>query len=142
MEFTAIALAIMAAFTGAAFSLYYVEHPARRDMLDGDMLAQWQRSCPRAIRVLAPLAGGGFFFGVLALFWSGGALNLTGALFSIAIWVVTHKWIRPMDRTLMAANPDTADATARALLEKWNLLHGLLACLGFLAVLCFFAAIR
>jgi asparagine N-glycosylation enzyme membrane subunit Stt3 len=142
MEFTALALAVMAAFTGAACYLYFVEHPARRDMLDGDMLAQWQRSCPRAIRVLAPLALAGFFFGLLALFWSGGALNLTGALFAASIGVVTYKWITPLDKTLMTTPTETADAATRALMEKWNLLHGLLACLGFLAVLCFFAAIR
>lgn len=142
MEFTALALAVMAAFTGAACYLFYVEHPARRDFLDGDMLAQWQRSCPRAIRVLAPLALAGFFFGLLALFWSGGALNLTGALFAASIGVVTYKWIKPLDKTLLATAPEAADATTRALLEKWNLLHGLLACLGLLAVVCFFAASR
>ncbi|WP_300154669.1 DUF1772 domain-containing protein [Solidesulfovibrio sp.] len=142
MEFTAIALAVMAAFTGAAFYINFVEHPARRDFLDGDMLVQWQRSYPRALRMQASLAMAGFFFGLLALLWSGGALNLTGALFSIANWVVTYKWIMPLNRTLMATDPDAADAATRALLEKWNLLHGVRTGLGFLAVLCFFAAIR
>ncbi|WP_428565898.1 MAG: DUF1772 domain-containing protein [Solidesulfovibrio sp. DCME] len=142
MEFTALALAVMAAFTGAAFYINFVEHPARRDFLDGDMLTQWQRSYPRALKMQASLAMAGFFFGLLALFWSGGALNLTGALFSIANWVVTYKWIMPINKALMTTAPEAADAGTRALLEKWNMLHGLRTGLGFLAVACFFAALH
>lgn len=141
MEFTAIALAVMAAFTGAALYVNLVEHPARRALLDGDMLTEWQQSYPRAYRMQATLAMAGFFFGLLALFWAGGALNLTGALFSIANWVVTFKWIMPVNRVLMTTDPDTADAATRALLEKWNMLHAVRTGLGFLAVVCFFAAL-
>lgn len=142
MEFSALALAVMAAFTGVALYLNGVEQPARRDLLDGDMLADWQRGFPRTQRLLAGLSLAGFFFGLLALLWSGGALNLTGALFSIAIWVVTAKWLKPVADTLQKTTPEAADAATRALLEKWNLLHGLRSGLGFLAALCFFAAIR
>ena len=141
MEFGAIALAIMAAFTGAALYINLVEHPARRVLLDGEMLAQWQASYPRAWRLQASLAIGGFFFGLLAAYWAGKALYVTGALFSIANWVVTYRFIMPVNRTLMAANPDTADAASRALLEKWNLLHASRTALGFLAVVCFFLAL-
>ncbi len=141
MEFTALALAVMAAFTGAALYINLVEHPARRDFLDAEMLAQWQRSYPRAKQMQASLAMAGFFFGILALLWSGGALNLTGALFSIGNWIVTYKWIMPVNRTLMDTDPEAADAATRALLEKWNMLHGIRTGLGFLAALCFFAAL-
>lgn len=140
MEFGAIALAIMAAFTGAALYINLVEHPARRVLLDGEMLAQWQASYPRALRMQATLAVGGFFFGLLAAYWAGKALYVTGALFAIANWVVTYRFIMPLNRRLMAADPDTADATTRALLEKWNLLHASRTGLGFLAVVCFFLA--
>jgi len=141
MEFGAIALAVMAAFTGAALYINLVEHPARRDLLDGGMLAQWQRSYPRAARMQATLAMAGFFFGMVGLLWTGRGLYLTGALFSIANWVVTFKWIMPVNRTLLAADPDTADAATRALLEKWNMLHAVRTGLGFLAVASFFAAL-
>ncbi len=141
MEFTALALAVMAAFTGVALYINLVEHPARRALLDGEMLAQWRESYPRAFRMQATLAMAGFLFGLMALFWAGGALNLTGALFSIANWVVTYKWIMPVNRTLQATDPDVADAATRALLEKWNMLHGIRTCLGALAVVCFFAAL-
>lgn len=141
MEFGAIALAIMAAFTGAALYINLVEHPARRVLLDGEMLAQWQASYPRALRLQASLALGGFFFGLLAAYWAGKALYITGALFSIANWAVTYRYIMPVNRLLVAADPDTADAATRALLEKWNLLHASRTALGFLAVVCFFLAL-
>ena len=141
MEFGAIALALMAAFTGAALYINLVEHPARRGLLDGEMLAQWQASYPRASRMQASLAMGGFFFGLLAAYWAGKALFVTGALFSIANWVVTYRFIMPVNRQLTAADPDTADAGIRALLEKWNLLHAARTGLGFLAVVCFFLAL-
>ncbi|EKO37367.1 MAG: hypothetical protein B193_3961 [Solidesulfovibrio magneticus str. Maddingley MBC34] len=141
MEFGAIALALMAAFTGAALYINLVEHPARRGLLDGEMLAQWQASYPRASRMQASLAMGGFFFGLLAAYWAGKALFVTGALFAIANWVVTYRFIMPVNRQLTAADPDTADAAVRALLEKWNLLHAIRTGLGLLAVICFFAAL-
>jgi len=141
MEFGAIALAIMAAFTGAALYINLVEHPARRALLDGEMLVHWQASYPRARRMQASLALAGFFFGLLAAYWAGKALYVTGALFAIANWVVTYRWILPLNNRLMTADPDKADADTRALLEKWNLLHASRSALGFLAVVCFFLAI-
>ena len=141
MEFGAIALAIMAAFTGAALYINLVEHPARRVLLDGEMLAQWQASYPRARWMQPSLAVGGFFFGLLAAYWAGKALYITGALFSIANWVVTYRFIMPLNHKLLAADPGTADAAIRALLEKWNLLHASRTGLGFLAVVCFFLAL-
>lgn len=141
MEFGAIALAVMAAFTGVALYINIVEHPARRAFLDSDMLAQWQRSYPRARRMQASLALAGCFFGLVGLLWTGKGLYLTGAIFSIANWVVTYKWIMPVNSTLMATNSDAANAEARALLEKWNLLHTIRTGLGFLAMLSFFAAL-
>jgi len=141
VEFGAIALAIMAAFTGAALYINIVEHPARRVFLDADMLAQWQRSYPRARRMQASLVMAGFFFGMVGLLWTGKGLYLTGSLFTCAIWVVTRKWIMPLNNTLMAMNADDANADTRALLEKWNILHVVRAGLGILAVLSFFAAL-
>jgi hypothetical protein len=141
MEFGALALAVMAAFTGVALYINLVEYPARRELLDGEMLTQWKASYKRALTMQASLAMAGFFFGVLALVWAGKALYLTGALFSIANWVVTFKWIMPVNRVLLATDPDTADAGTRALLEKWNLLHAMRSALGLLAVICFFAAL-
>lgn len=141
MEFTAMALAAMAAFTGVALYINLVEHPARRALIGGEMLAQWQLSYPRAKWMQATLALAGFFFGLLALFWAGGALNLTGALFSIANWVFTYKFVMPVNRVLEDTDPDAADDETLVLLEKWNMLHGVRTGLGFAAVVCFFAAL-
>jgi hypothetical protein len=141
MEFTAIALAVMAAFTGVALYINLVEHPARRALLGGEGLAQWQQSYPRARWLQATLAMAGFFFGILALFWAGGALNLTGALFSIANWVFTYKFVMPVNRVLLDTDPDAADDATLVLLEKWNMLHGVRTGLGFAAVVSFFAAL-
>ena len=141
MEFGAIALAVMAAFTGIILYGVYVEQPSRRDFLDADLLAHWRRGFPRGKKVLAALSLAGCFFGLVGLLWAKKGLYLTGSLFSIADWVLASKWITPVTDKLMATNPDTADAGSRALLEKWNMLQSLRAGLGFLAALSFFAAL-
>ena len=141
MEFGAIALAVMAAFVGVGLYGALVELPASRELLDGDMLLSWRRVQPRRARMLFSLAMAGCFFGLVGLLWTGRALYLTGALFSVATWVMTRKWIAPVERDLSAVAPDTADAAVRARLEKWNMLYAVRAGIGFLAAVSFFAAL-
>ncbi|MHC1711981.1 MAG: DUF1772 domain-containing protein [Solidesulfovibrio sp.] len=141
MELGKLALVVMAAFTGVALYINLVEHPARRFLLDGDMLLQWKNSYKRAVFMQASLAMAGAILGLIAAFGSGPALFLTGALFSISNWVVTFRWIMPVNRALLAVNPDAADAGTRLLLEKWNMLHASRTGLGLLAVICFFVAL-
>jgi uncharacterized membrane protein len=141
MELGKLALVVMAAFTGVALYINLVEHPARRFLLDGDMLLQWKNSYKRAVFMQASLAMAGAILGLIAAFGSGPALFLTGALFSISIWGVTFRWIMPVNRALLAVNPDAADAGTRLLLEKWNMLHAIRTGLGLLAVICFFVAL-
>ncbi len=141
MEFAVIALALMAAFTGVALYVHLVEHPARRALLDGEMLARWQAVQPRAGRMRTILVLAGAAFGLLAAVWAARALYLTGALLALAVWAVGLRVTGPVERELAGARPETADAATRALLEKWNLLEAMRTGLGFLAVCCFFAAL-
>ena len=56
-----IALICAALFTGAAGYINLVEHPARLELEDGPLLAQWQPSYSRALPIQSGLAivGGG-----------------------------------------------------------------------------------
>ena len=141
MELAVLALAVMAALTGAGAYGYFVEHPARRDLLDGPMLLLWKQSAERAGRLQQALTLAGAFLGFLAAVWGVRAIFFTGALLAIAIKVVNYRYVAPVTRTLMDADPDTADAETRALLEKWVLLQAGLAGLALLSVFAFIAGL-
>lgn len=141
MELAVLALAVMAALTGAGAYGCYVEHPARRELLDGPMLQLWKAGIDRSGRLQKILALAGAFLGVLAAVWGVKALFLTGALFSIAVKVVDSRYVGPVTRTLMETDPDAADAATRALLEKWVLLQAGLTGIAFLAACSFIAGL-
>jgi len=141
MEFGVIALAIMAAFAGLTLSIVWIVHPASRELLDGDMVAQWKRQDLRTRRLQALLPLTAAFFGVLAAMWAGRALSLTGALFALCIWVVSFRWGRPLLRKLGEVDPETADAGTRLLLEKWQMHQLMLLGLAVLSILSFFASL-
>ncbi len=141
MDYGKLALVVMAAFTGAALYINMAEHPARRALPEGAMLVQWKHSYKRAVVMQAGLALIGAILGVVAYFHAKNALFITGAIFALANWVVTFKWIMPVNRRLLAVATDMADADTRRLLDAWNRLHAGRTLLGLLATACFFMAL-
>lgn len=132
-----LSMLIATLFTGAALYITLVEHPARLQLEDGPLLAQWQPSYSRALPIQASLAFLGAAMGVLAWFQSGQWQALAGALFMLANWPLTMILIMPINRRLLAMPLAEAGTDSRALLLKWGKLHDMRSALGSVAVLLF-----
>jgi hypothetical protein len=137
-----LALLIAALFTGAAVYVSWAEQPARLQLDDRALLAQWKPSYKRGFAMQAPLAIVGFLLGLLAWWQSGEWLWIVGALLIIANWPYTLLAIMPTNNRLMALDPKDGGPTSRALVEKWGWLHGGRSALGGLATLAFLIALH
>ena len=137
-----LALMIAALFTGAAFYVSFAEQPARLQLDDRGLLAQWKPAYKRGFAMQAPLAIIGFVLGVLAWRLTGKLGFLIGATLLLTNWPWTMFGIMPTNKALMATEPDDAGPRSRALIVKWNRLHSVRTALGCLATLSFLLALR
>jgi hypothetical protein len=135
------ALAVAALFTGAAFYVNFAEQPARLELKDRPLLAEWQKSYPLGFAMQGPLALIGFILGAVAWWQTGKPAFLAGALLILANWPYTLIAIMPTNKVLMAIDLDKAGAKTRALIVKWNRLHAVRTALGALAVISFLFAL-
>jgi Domain of unknown function (DUF1772) len=134
------ALAVAAAFFGAAFYVNFVEQPARLVLDDRSLLAEWKPSYKRGLAMQAPLATIGFVLGIVACWQTGQWLWLLGSLVLITNLPYTVIGIMPTNNKLMALDPVNADPNSRKLIEKWATLHAVRTILGFAATLIFLCA--
>lgn len=136
-----LALVTAAFFTGAAFYVSFVEHPARLRLNDHALLAQWKPAYKRGFAMQAPLAVVGFVLGVVAWRLTGGVFFLIGGALLLANWPWTIFGIMSTNRILMATDLEAASSQTRALIVKWNRLHSVRTVLGCLAILAFLVAL-
>jgi hypothetical protein len=66
---------------------------------------------------------------------------VVGALLILAPWPYTLLVIAPTNNALTARSVESADATTRALLEKWGRLHAVRSLLGAAAMLAYLLAL-
>jgi hypothetical protein len=132
-----LSLLSAALFTGAAFYINFAEQPARLALDDRALLQQWKPAYKRGYAMQATLAVVGFVLGALAWWLTGGGAFLAGAGLMILNWPWTMVAIMPTNNTLMATDPAAAGPQTRALITKWNRLHGVRTGLGTLACLAF-----
>src|ERR1700740_2056861 len=140
MVFGLLALIASAIFAGAAFYVNFAEQPARLVLDDRALLAEWKPSYKRGAAMQAPLALAGFAFGQAAWWQPRDFLFLAGGIAMLANWPWTILVIYPVNKILMATEPEQAGAQTRAFISKWGRLHAVRTALGFVAVIAFFVA--
>jgi hypothetical protein len=128
-----LALLTAAVFSGAALYVSLVEQPARLELDDRSLLAEWKPAYRRGTAMQAPLAVLGFLLGLAAWWQEGGLGWLLGALLMIANWPVTFLAIMPVNKVLMAAEPSAAGPESRAMIERWGARHAARTALGLAA---------
>ena len=130
-----IALILASAFCSAAVYINIAEHPARMLLDDANALAQWGPSYDRAFNYQGGLAvlssAAGFTQGWMSgdWYWAGGALLM------LSNWPYTLAVILPLNHKLKAKAGGAAGHESRAMLARWNRLHGIRSAISALAVL-------
>jgi hypothetical protein len=114
-----LALTIAAVFTGAAIYSNIAEHPARLQLDDRSLLAEWKPSYKRGYVMQASLAIVGGLFGLAAYFIASDWRWVFGTVVRLANWPYTIFVIMPINRRLMDTAPEAATAEARRMLERW-----------------------
>jgi Domain of unknown function (DUF1772) len=136
-----VALIVAAVFSGAAIYINFAEQPARLQLDDHGLLAQWKTSYRRGFLMQAPLAIIGGLLGFAAWWTTGRLAFAVGGLFMIANMPWTVLGVMPTNKVLMQTDLASADPKTRALIVKWNALHGVRSALGVLATLSFLIAV-
>ncbi len=117
-----IAIALAAAFTGAALYVNLVEQPARLTLDDAAMLNEWTPSDRRGVALMAGLALLSAVFGLVAYFDSQDARWAIGALLIILSWPYTFFAMAPVNNQILTLAPRDIGA-ARVLVRQWGLLE-------------------
>jgi hypothetical protein len=137
-----LALTTAALFTGAAIYINIAEQPARLQLDDRSLLAEWKPAYKRGYIMQASLAIVGGIFGLVAFLSTLDWRWLLGALVLLANWPFTIFVIMPTNRRLINTPPEAATAETRRMLERWGALHTGRSALGLVATLIFLWAQR
>ena len=137
-----LALVTAAVFTGAAVYINFAEQPARLQLDDRALLAEWKPSYKRGFAMQAPLAVIGFLLELSAWCTIGDWRWIAGGLVIIANWPFTLIAIMPTNTRLLATPSGSAGPDTRALIEKWGGLHAIRTALGALSTVIFLWALN
>jgi hypothetical protein len=132
-----LGLLVSGFFAGAACHINLVEHAARLGLEDSALLTEWKAAYRRGFALQAPLAFLGFALGIWAWFETRQTPFLVAGLLMLANWPWTLLVIMRVNKVLMATAPEDAGPASRALILKWNALHGVRSALGCLAAVAF-----
>src|SRR6202047_3517373 len=117
-----LALAIAAVFTGPAVYINIAEQPARLQLDNRSLLAEWKLAHRRGYMMQASLAVVGGLFGLVTFLSTLDWRWLLAAVVLLANWPYTIFMIMPTNRRLIDTPPETAAAETRRMLERWGAL--------------------
>ena len=136
-----VATAAAGCFAGAAVYINAVEHPARMSGGVALALTEFRPSYRRATVMQVSLAVTGLLSGVLYGWQQADRTVLLAALMLGAVIPFTLVAIMPTNRQLLASGVEHDEAGARALLTRWNRLHGVRSLLSVAAFLVLLASL-
>jgi Anthrone oxygenase len=128
-----LAIVTAAAFTGAAIYVSVAEQPARLELDDRALLAQWKPSYAHGALMQASLALVSTVFGLSAFWMTRDWRWLVGALLILANWPYTLVVILPVNKRLNATPLEAASAQTRDMIKTWGSLHAGRSALGLAA---------
>jgi Domain of unknown function (DUF1772) len=128
-----LAIVTAAAFTGAAIYVSIAEQPARLELDDRALLAQWKPSYAHGAVMQASLALVSTAFGLLAFWMTRDWRWLAGALLILANWPYTLVVILPVNKRLNTTPLDAANGETRDMIKTWGKLHAWRGALGLAA---------
>jgi len=137
-----VALALAAAFAGAAFYINFAEHPARLGLDDRNLLKQWKPSYDAGYTMQASLVVVTGVCGLIAAWMTFDWRWVLGAVLILANWPYTLLGIMPTNHLLKAIGENDAGPNSRVLLQTWGRLHAVRTVLGIAATLAFLWALH
>jgi hypothetical protein len=135
-----LALTLAAAFVGAAIYINIAEQPARLQLDDRSLLAEWKPAYKRGYIMQASLVVVGGVLGLVAFLSTLEWRWLLGAIVLLANWPYTIYVIMPTNRRLMDTPLEAATAETRQMIRQWGILHAGRSALGLVASLIFLSA--
>ena len=137
-----VALMLASVFAGAALYINVAEQPARLELDDKSLLAQWKPSYARAFALQSSLAAVSGGLGLASAWQTGDWRWVVGAAQMLANWPYTLLGIMPTNKRLNATANESADSTSRLMIETWGRLHAVRSGLGMAAALAYLWALN